>query len=742
LISASCSQSPEQKSASLVNSAKAHIQHSDYATAIIDLQNAIKAAPRNAEAYYQMGLALTARGTPENAPYYFKTAADLNPADADAQLKVAEIMIASDQKELYAEAERRAQAALKVRPKDAEVLYTLAMAEFRQGNSELAIEHLKRALEIKPGHLKSSMALAVITFEKTHNAESSEETLQKAVTQSGNSAEALIAMGRLFEFMNRSSQAEAQFRQVIGLAPDNETAYLELARLQQSLGRQADAEETLARLSSISKGPNRAAHAAFLMQAGRTEAALAELRQLAERFPGDPEVRSQLVDGYLASNHLKEAEQLLDAALSRNGSDVQSLTQRSRLYIRQERFKEAEQSIVKAMQLGLSSGAAHYILAKALNGQHRLLDSQQELRRAIAQDPSLLPARIELSQSLRLAKALAEAQRTLDGAPASQKEDPAFLAEQVWVLFARGRYNAAKPDVEKALQQGRTTVALTQAGLLELQQNHGPAGRTLLEEALRTAPDDVAPLNAIAISLAKEKGPRVAAERVRKQAALFPGSAVLQYTLGAWLEQAGDIGAARTGYEAALKADPLYAPAAVAVARMDMLAEKWDGARERVQQVLQRDARNVDALLALGMIEERTGHPDAAIAAYRKILAVDSSHVTARNNLAVLLSRNPRTADEALLIAQTLKQDVPNSPEVDDTLGWAYYRKGSYETALRYLEHAAAQSKSAVIRYHLATVYFAEGNHARGEEVLREAIALNPNSLERAEARRAAELRR
>ena len=63
-----------------------------------------------------------------------------------------------------------------------------------------------------------------------------------------------------------------------------------------------------------------------------------------------------------------------------------------------------------------------------------------------------------------------------------------------------------------------------------------------------------------------------------------------------------------------------------------MVQGRWDSARNQIQGVLSRDPRNTNALLALGMLEEGTGHNDAAIQAYRKIVEIDSSNPIAKKS--------------------------------------------------------------------------------------------------------------
>ena len=75
-------------------------------------------------------------------------------------------------------------------------------------------------------------------------------------------------------------------------------------------------------------------------------------------------------------------------------------------------------------------------------------------------------------------------------------------------------------------------------------------------------------------------------------------------------------------------------------------------------------------------MEEAAGYNKDAVKHYRKALALDSSNIFALNNLAYILSRDTARVDEALTFARKAKELIPESPQVMDTLGWLYYRKG------------------------------------------------------------------
>jgi Tfp pilus assembly protein PilF len=69
----------------------------------------------------------------------------------------------------------------------------------------------------------------------------------------------------------------------------------------------------------------------------------------------------------------------------------------------------------------------------------------------------------------------------------------------------------------------------------------------------------------------------------------------------------------------------------------------------------------------------------------------------------------------------------PQRPAYCDTLGWVLYRKGLYDSAIKYLERADTSKESIVWKYHLAMAYAKSGNATKGKATLTAALRINPN---------------
>jgi uncharacterized protein HemY len=89
-----------------------------------------------------------------------------------------------------------------------------------------------------------------------------------------------------------------------------------------------------------------------------------------------------------------------------------------------------------------------------------------------------------------------------------------------------------------------------------------------------------------------------------------------------------------------------------------------------------------------------------------------------------------------LKLAQSAKSQLPEEPSVMDTLGWVYYKKGLYDSAIG--EFKASLSKAGenpTVAYHLGLAYHKKGEAEKARAELQRALELS-GSFEGAEQAR------
>jgi Flp pilus assembly protein TadD len=128
---------------------------------------------------------------------------------------------------------------------------------------------------------------------------------------------------------------------------------------------------------------------------------------------------------------------------------------------------------------------------------------------------------------------------------------------------------------------------------------------------------------------------------------------------------------------------------------------------------------------------------DEARKHFERAVQLDPRTVVAANNLAWDYAERGGNLDTALNLAQTAKAQRPDSPQVTDTLGWIYYKKGMYAPAVTTLREAVQQGPSnPVSHYHLGLAYAKQGNAQEARRSLQEALRLVPTFRYADDARR------
>jgi Flp pilus assembly protein TadD len=135
-----------------------------------------------------------------------------------------------------------------------------------------------------------------------------------------------------------------------------------------------------------------------------------------------------------------------------------------------------------------------------------------------------------------------------------------------------------------------------------------------------------------------------------------------------------------------------------------------------------------------GMGLEARGDWQAAETAYQKALGFRPDDAMAANNLAYLLLEHGGDANLALSLAQTARRGMPKAGATADTLAWASYHVGAYDTARKLLEDASAQQPdNATYHYHLGLTYLKLNQSGRGKAELEKALKLKPDDPKAAE---------
>ena len=107
VVAFGCRTSPQAREATALKRGKALLSKADYSHALVEFTVATRAVPKDAEPQYQIGLTYLATANTRGAATAFRRALELNPKHVGAQLKLAEMMVASRSHDWLEEASSR-----------------------------------------------------------------------------------------------------------------------------------------------------------------------------------------------------------------------------------------------------------------------------------------------------------------------------------------------------------------------------------------------------------------------------------------------------------------------------------------------------------------------------------------------------------------------------------------------------------------------------------------------------------
>ena len=718
---AGCNRSPQSREAAYLKRAEGLEAKRDYPRAILELRNAVRVMPRDAEPYYRIALIELQQGQTGMAAKELAKAVDLNPNHEGARLKLAEMMALSSNKVVVEDSAKRTREIIASSPNNLEAVDTLAFTQWRLGNPEQAESLLQEALAKFPSHLQSSVALARVRLSRK-DFPGAEQALKDALANAPKSATAALALSRLYIVVRKLDLAETFASQAAQVDGSSGLALLTLAALQVEGGRKDQAEQTYRRLSALPDKRYKSVHAMYLYQLGRQKEAIAEFASISKADPDDRLARGRLVAAYTVAGQVAEARRIVELALKRNPKDGDALVQHSTFLLQDGNTAQAEQELRSALHSSNDSAQAHWALARLYHVLGRAPLERQELQEVVRLRPDMLGARLQLARGFTIANDAVSALAVLDQTPLRQKRTQPVIVERNWALRAKNDWSGFRLGVEQGLALGRSADLLLQDGMAHMNLGNYAAAGMDAEEILKHSPGDARGAGLLAESLRAQKQVPKALDTLRKLAQENPKSAPLQKLYGDWLQSTGDRATARAAYRAAKAADAKYIEADFALASVDIAENRNDAARLTLTELVKTNPRNVTALLLLAGLEPI---PADAMARYRKVIEIDERNVTALNNLAYMMAL--QDPDGALKYGQQAMELAPDSAMVQDTLGWIYYRKGVYERAVQYLQTAVTKEPTPRRQFHLALSYIKQGDKDRGRNLMQSALAKDPN---------------
>ena len=714
----------------------AYAAEKKYAEAIIELRNALKKDPKSGETRAKLAEIYLNSGDARNAMRETVVAADLLPNDLDAQIKAGQFLLLAGR---YEDAKARAD---KVLAKDsrnvtAQLLKGNALAGLK--DPDAAIDEINEAIKLDPNDARSYAALGTIELSKGRRDEA-EVAFKRAVEAAPSSSVAQLSLASFYWTTGRLAAAEPALTRAVALDPQNVTAQRALMTYYLSTGRVKEAEAPLKAVAETLKTvPSRLALADYYLVARRTSDAKTLLKSIAETADGFGGATIRLAALDYEEHRVAEAHSQIDMVTAKEPRNVEALLVKARFLLVENKIDEALRRAKSAVALDSRSAAAQQLLGTIYAGRGEVDEAIAAFSEVLKLSPRSLGAKLQLA-TLNLRKGLPDpavqlAEEVLHDAPKHEgartilvralvaKRDvhrastelSTLIAESPNVASLRAQMGAlhlmakdrvsARREFDRALALDPSSFeAFSGLIAVDIDENNVARARAKIEERLQKSPKDPATLALAAATFATLREPRRQEELLRRLIEVAPNNLQAFAGLASLYAQENRLDEARAGFEALA----LRAPRSVGVQTM-------------IAVILQAQRNDVEAEKA-----------------YEKVLKMDPGAGLAANNLAWIYADAGRNLDAALELAQMAKRKMPDVPQVNDTLGWVYYKKNLADLAIPAFESSVQTSpKDPTYRYHLGLAYAKAGRLAKAMEALDEALRQKPDFPEAAEARRA-----
>lgn len=729
LATAACGTTSEQHFAN----AEEYLRAGKPAEAVVEFRRSLQEDARFGRGHYRLAEAYEIIGDYANAAKSYIRAADLMTTDVDAQLKGASMLLLLRR---FDESRSHAEIALRLDPRNvrARLLQAHALAGLKRTGQ--ALDSIQQAIALDPTRADTYADFAVFQF-STGSIEQGEGNLRRAADAQPPSPAALLALASLYWAQGRLDDAEDRLKQAVAADPSDIRASRALATFYLGNGRSDDAEVHLANMATRTNSiPGRLALADYYIAAGRTGDAVPVLQALAGDPAADVEANSRLAAITYANGRGPEAHGIIDATLARDPSAARAILTKANFLLIERKLDEAETRLKAAIAADPRSIQVRFALGMFYASGQNPDEASAEFNEILRLDPESVPAKMELAR-LNLATGRSDiasqyAQQAADARPSM--EASLLLAR---TLVGNGEISRAETVLRPHLDTSRADL-LALAGGVYVGIGEEVRGRELLERAAKLDPNDPEPIEAlVTMDLASNDIAR-ARRRAEERLATQPKSSHLLVLTARTYGAAGDIERMSTLLQTAIEVDSANTSAYALLGQVYASQGKLAAALREYENLVARDPRSVAANTMVAFLLEGLGRPADAEKRYERVLDLNPRAPVAANNLAWLIAERGGNLDIALQLAQTAKESLPESPDVNDTLAWIYYRKDLPDMALPALRLAVERDPNNVMyRHHMGLAYLKSGDIEAARISFEAALKLNPTYSGAAEAREA-----
>ena len=733
---AGCSRDPNVRKQKYLESGERYFAKAEYSAAAIQFGNAIQVDPRFAGAHYQLARTYLRLQDLASAYKELSRTVELEPGNYLARIDLADLLISvGDLKK----AEEQVDLLSTEQPDNPQVHVVIASLHAAQEDFRSAIEELQTAIALNPGQAEAYLDLALLQV-KTNQLDAAEVDFKKAIELAPTAIKARLALAGYYQSHQRFSEAEQQFHIAMEADRPNPEPCVDLARLYMAEGKKTEAEDFL-KETKKAFADNSAGYRMlgdFYIAIGDLDNAVREYASLYEGHPTDPQIQNNYVQLLIVKNRLEEARRINDDVLKARPNEVDALIDRGQIQIAGGHAGDAVQTLQAAIKNEPRNGLAYYHLGRAFDRLGNASQAENAWEDAARYRPDLVDVQRDLALSALRKGNMADMERYSSQVVNLQPASADGYAWRALSYMRRGEFSQAEPDVRKAIEVApSSSIGYTQMGNLALARKNYREAEAAFRQALERDSGSWDALDGLMKTYLAQGQLENALAAARSQIAKVPDSSSFYDLLGTTLadhkRNQQDLDSAEADLKQAIQLEKYNKDAWFKLSKVQQARGATDEAITTCQHALESNPREVGFNFLMGQLYESKQSWEKAKESYLKVLEIDPQHPLASNNLAYVMLQTGGNPDLAMPLAEAARRGMPDFPPAADTMGWVFYQKGAYKSAIDQFQEALKLAEKEKfpddpsVHFHLGLAYEKIGQPALARQQLERVLKINPN---------------
>jgi putative PEP-CTERM system TPR-repeat lipoprotein len=649
---------------------------------------------KSPEDHYRAGVELHQKGNLKGAAIELKNLLQSTPNNGDARLLLGRIHFA--QGDMPA-AEKELQKARELGVKDPQLEPLYANTLLLLNQPKRVIDEIKEQEGAGADSNAAILALRARAQLFLNDPAAADAELAQADTRSDSHPEALASRAYLALSRKDPQQALDFVEQAIAKADQRADLWIMKGDLLRTLKRNAEALPAYAKASAIDPAnvPARLAIAQLHLENAALDKAEAELKVLAKYAPNN------LMGRYMTAY----------------------------IEFRRGRYQEADAKLQDVLRT-----SANFLPAHLLSGAVKLAlgnreAAKQHLDKILGVAPQHPLARKLMAAALAEMGDVAEARKLLESF-GDAGNDPILNAMQGELALHQGDYAQARKHLESLDKDVQLSAKqFTELAASRMGTGDQAGAIEALSKAAELDTESARPDVLLVLAHLKEKRFDAALQVVAKLDKERPNDPVVHNLRGTINISRNDKAQARGNFADALKANPVYFPAASNLALLDIMDKNVDAARARFDQLLKKAPKETRAWLALAALDAQQKNEAGYLRNLEQAQKSDAKNVQAH----LLLARywlDKRIPGKALSVARE-GLDATGRPEFHEFIGLAQLQQNDPVNALAAFKRwAEASPGNPMAHYRLSQAQAMNKDRDGALKSLDQAIALRPDFVD------------